>query len=69
MGQCLNGTAIPTNNTPIECEEYFNSDCIIYQNAITYLNLPPNSNMTTIVNALVLSLIDARNRIINLENQ
>ncbi len=44
------------------------TDCLIYSNAITYLELPPNSTMTAVVQALLLSLIDARNRITALEN-
>lgn len=44
------------------------TDCLIYSNAITYLNLPPNSTMTVVVQALLLSLVDARNRITALEN-
>lgn len=67
MSTCSNGTVIPTNNTPLQCEEFTSSDCIIFQEAIAYLELPPNSTMTEVVVSILASLIDARNRIINLE--
>lgn len=44
------------------------TDCVIYELAISYLFLPPNSTMTEVVQALLLSLVDARNRITALEN-
>jgi hypothetical protein len=67
MSTCSNGTVIPTNNLPLACEEYTSSDCTVFINAITYLGLPPNSSLTEVFNAMLLSLIDARNRIITLE--
>lgn len=67
MTACANGTVIPTNNTPLPCEEFTSSDCIIFQDAIAYLELPPNSTATEVFVAMLASLIDARNRIINLE--
>lgn len=45
------------------------SDCSLFPNSITYLSLPPNSTMTQVVQALLVSLIDARQRIANLEAQ
>lgn len=65
--ECNNGTAIPTNNTPLACEEYKSSDCTIFTEAITYLGLPADSSLTEVINAMLLSLIDARNRISILE--
>ena len=44
------------------------TDCVIFENAITYLFLSPNSTMTQVVQALLVSLIDARARITALEN-
>ncbi len=67
MAGCSNGTVIPTNNTPLPCEEFTSSDCIIHEQAIAYLELPANSTMTEVIVAMLASLVDARNRIINLE--
>lgn len=43
------------------------TDCVIYENAIIYLGLPANSTMTSVLQAVLASLIDARNRIAVLE--
>lgn len=64
---CNNGITIPTLITDSCNGEVKLSDCVIYQDAITYLGLPANSNITTIIEALVLSLKDARDRILVLE--
>lgn len=69
MIKCETGTVIPTNNTPLPCEEYKSTDCIIHQNAIIYLGLPAQSSLTTVLAAVLASLADARNRIQILENQ
>lgn len=69
MEECNIGTVIPTNNTPLACEEYKSTDCIIYKSAIVYLGLPADSSMTQVIAAIMLSLIDARNRIRTLEQQ
>jgi hypothetical protein len=58
--------------TPILAEDkckgvQTSTDCLIHEGAITYLNLPPNSTITVILQALLLSLVDARNRITVLE--
>ncbi len=51
------------------CEgNQMSTDCVIYELAISYLFLPPNSTMTEVVQALLLSLVDARTRITALEN-
>ncbi len=67
MAGCNNGTVIPTNDSPLLCDEFTSSDCIIFQEAIVYLELPPNSTATEVFVAMLASLIDARNRILNLE--
>lgn len=64
---CDNGIVIPTLITDPCNGKTKSSDCIIYEEAITYLGLPANSNITTIIQALVLSLKDARDRILDLE--
>lgn len=65
--ECQNGTVIPTNNTPLACDEYISTDCSIYADAIAYLGLPANSSVTAVIGAMLASLIDARNRILELE--
>lgn len=64
---CNNGIVIPDLIVDICNGETKNSDCIIFNNAITYLGLTPNSNLTQVVSALLLSLKDARDRIELLE--
>jgi len=63
-----NSTVVSTTNVPCP-EGYWNSDCILYENAIAYLSLPINSSMTDVVNALLLSLINVRNRVTVLEQK
>lgn len=43
------------------------TNCLIFPEAITYLNLPINSTVTTVLQTFLLSLVDARNRITVLE--
>jgi len=53
-----------------ECHgENVSATCVIKSAAITYLSLPPNSTLTEILDAYLLSLVDARNRILVLEAQ
>ena len=67
MPQCPQ--SITPNIIEDPCEgKQASTDCLIYSNAIVYLNLPPNSTMTEVVQALLLSLVDARQRITALEN-
>lgn len=68
MSECFS-TNIPTVPLiPDPCDGNMKStSCVIYADAITYLGLPPNSNVTEIIQALVLSLADARARIEILE--
>lgn len=61
---------IPTvDNTGYECDEtgFVDTNCVVSTDAITYLNLPANSTMTDVINNLLLSLIDVRNRVEILE--
>ena len=44
------------------------TNCIIYPTAITYLGLSSESTATQVIDNLLLSLVDARNRIQLLEN-
>jgi hypothetical protein len=67
---CNNGTHIPTNEAVEPCSgKYTNSDCTLFAEAITYLQLPANSTLTDVIKNLILSLADARLRITSLENE
>jgi hypothetical protein len=64
---CEQTNVAEVDNSAVACEKFISTDCIIHADAISYLGLPINSSMTDVVNALLLSLIDARNRIEILE--
>jgi hypothetical protein len=64
---CETNTVIPTDNTPIECD-FSSSDCIIFEQAQIYLDLPSNSTSTQVVQKILELLINARERITTLEN-
>lgn len=49
--------------------ELKSAECVIYEDAISYLSLEGNSTMEEVIQALVLSLADARDRIEYLEQQ
>ena len=54
---------------PDDCNgERKSTNCVIYPSAITYLGLSSESTATQVVDNLLLSLVDARNRIQLLEN-
>ena len=66
---CYDGIIIPD---PIEetCQgDYTSTNCVINPNALTYLNLPANSTMSTIVSALILALIYKDQVISELQDQ
>lgn len=67
MAECIQGITIPPLLQDNCNGETKSTDCIIHSNAITYLGLPANSNLTTIISTLLLSLKDARDRVIALE--
>ncbi len=53
---------------PDNCNgERKSTNCVIYPSAITYLGLPSESTATQVIDNLLLSLVDARNRIELLE--
>lgn len=66
---CSQTNVATVDNSVVECEKLINSNCIIHEAAIAYLSLPENSSMTEVVNALLLSLMDARNTITLLDNR
>lgn len=43
------------------------TDCVIFEKIITYFNLPKDSTLTVVIENLLLSLVDSRNRITSLE--
>lgn len=46
------------------------TNCVLFPNSIVYLGISqPNSTTTVVIQALLTSLIDARNRITTLETQ
>ena len=54
---------------PDDCNgERKSTNCVIYPSAITYLSLPTESTVTQVIDNLLLSLVDARQRIELLEN-
>lgn len=75
MNNCYTGTNVP----PLEEETcdgiYSSTNCVIHQGAITYLNLPANSSVATIIGAFILNqmyqdelIAQLTTRIENLEN-
>lgn len=61
-----NQTNIPqVDNTALECSDcgFISTRCIIRPEAISYLGLPEDSDLTVVIDTLMLSLIDARNRL------
>lgn len=66
---CPNGIDIPVLQTEICGGDYIDDNCIIHSGAITALNLPPNSSLNTIVNALVLAIQYKETQIQDLQAQ
>lgn len=66
---CKSSNIPQVDNTALECTEFINTQCILHPDVLTYLNLPVNSNMRVVINTLLTSLIDARNRVIALETR
>lgn len=64
---CSQTNVAEVDNSAVACDQPISTDCIIHEAAISYLGLPENSSMTEVVAAMMLSLIDARNRILILE--
>lgn len=64
---CTQTNVAEVDNEALDCEKLISTDCIILEEAIAYLGLPENSSMTDVIGAMMLSLIDARNRITILE--
>jgi hypothetical protein len=60
---------IPTvNNDAIACRNYYDTNCVIYQDPIAYFGTTEPSTSTEVFNFLIASLSDARSRIVTLES-
>ena len=64
---CKQTNVAEVDNSAIKCSELTSNECVIHEEAITYLGLKENSSMKEVVEALLTSLMDARNRILILE--
>jgi len=64
---CVQTNVAEVDNSAIACDKIISSDCIIHADAIAYLGIEENQSLTEIFRVLMLSLIDARNRITILE--
>ena len=63
-------TTIPTTDeTPLPCDDFRSDRCTIHEDAIAYLGLAINTPLNEVIDALLLSLTDARNRVAILEAQ
>jgi hypothetical protein len=60
---CLPQTTTIIDDTLLECKNFISSECLLFVNPISYLNLPANSTGTQVISSILTSLIDARNRI------
>ncbi len=67
--ECKQANVPQVDNTALECNQFVNSQCVLHPDVLTYLNLPANSNMRVVINTLLASLSDARNRITLLETR
>lgn len=67
---CSQSNIPQVDNTALECSDcgFISTTCVIIPEEISYLGLPENTDVTTFINTLLLSLIDARNRVQALEN-
>lgn len=65
---CQQTNVAEVDNSAVKCDKFISSDCIIHEEAISYLGLDENASITEVFQALLFSLIDARNRIEQLEN-
>ncbi len=64
---CTQTNVAETDNSAVACEKFISTDCIIHEEAISYLGLPENSSSSDVIEATTLSLIDVRNRTVVLE--
>lgn len=62
---CYTGTSIPAPIIEPCSGIYYNSQCVIHESAIPYLDLPANSSVKNIINNLVLALLYKDEQIAN----
>lgn len=61
-------TNIPTlDETPLPCDVFTSTDCLIYTKPIPYFGFLESSSGTEVLDAILASLIEARGRIAQLE--
>jgi hypothetical protein len=53
---CNTGTDIPILEIDPCDGKFYNTACVIHPTALTYLNLPANSSVFTIINTFILAL-------------
>ena len=56
-----------TDETPLPCDDFRSTRCTVHEEAIAYLGLSANTPLDVVVDTLMLSLIDARNRVTTIE--
>ena len=54
-------TTLVADNTPIPCDEFIATECVIHPDALVELGLPENSNVQDIINAFLLAIINLNN--------
>lgn len=62
---CSQSNIPQVDETALECAEcgFITTKCVIYPEVISYLGLPDNTDLSTVIETLMLSLIDVRNRV------
>lgn len=69
MSTCVNDINIPNLQEEV-CDGVYTSDtCIVHSGAITYLGLPANSSVSTILTNMILSLMSKDGQIAVLVSQ
>lgn len=58
-----NSTSLATDDSPLTCYEFTSTECIIHPNALIELSLPENTDLKTIITAILNSIINLNNLI------
>lgn len=66
---CNISTTVVPDNTPLECDQYYLTKCVIHPAALAFLGLPANSTQEQINTAILMALINMNNKIIQLQNR
>ena len=68
MTECKNGIEVPILFPTDFCKgQKTSTRCIVNQDAITLLQLPPNSTQEEVNNAMVIAIASLINRVVSLE--